>query len=97
MVRVMLVERFPAVFSQPRPLKIGIYEHLRTALGDQLSSTHLHHFLYFWTHTPTYRAALARADRRIDLAGQDAGPAAPEREEDTRSLSEYSLDDRLKA
>jgi len=33
-------------------------------------------FLRIWVHRKAYRVALARGDRRINLDGSDAGPAA---------------------
>lgn len=76
-VRDMLAARYPLIFSYARPLKVGIHRDLRAAIPeDELSTTDLRHFLYKWVRRPPYLDALARGVRRVDLEGNDAGPAA---------------------
>lgn len=75
-VRNMLAKRYPVIFSCARPLKVGIDRDLRAAIPeDELSNAALQHFLYKWVRRAPYRAALARGVRRVDLDGNDAGPA----------------------
>jgi sRNA-binding protein len=74
--RVLLVTRYPAIFSAARPLAIGIHERLREAFPEEeLSSEDLRAFLQVWVRRKPYRAALERGDRRVNLDGSDAGPA----------------------
>jgi len=75
----LLRERYPELFTTPRPLAVGIYHQIRAAIGrDELRSRDLNLFLAGWTKWPAYRAALARGDRRVNLDGSDAGPALVE-------------------
>ena len=77
--RKLLRERYPELFTTPRPLAVGIYHQIRAAIGrDELRSRDLNLFLAGWTKWPAYRAALARGDRRVNLDGSDAGPALGE-------------------
>jgi len=74
--RVLLVARYPAIFSAARPLAIGIHDRLREAFPEEeLSSEDLRAFLQVWVRRKPYRAALERGDRRVNLDGSDAGPA----------------------
>ena len=75
----LLRERYPELFTTPRPLAVGIYHQIRAAIGrEELRSHDLSLFLAGWTKWPAYRAALARGDRRVNLDGSDAGPALAE-------------------
>jgi hypothetical protein len=74
-VRCILGSQFPAAFTVPRALKIGVYHDIRHALGDRVSAADLNRFFWRWTKTSDYIRSRGRGDRRIDLAGQDAGPA----------------------
>jgi hypothetical protein len=72
-----LAELFPACFDweQPRPLKIGIHEHLIRAGHDR--ATVLRSLKAYCT-APRYRAALQAGAARIDLQGQPAGGVTAE-------------------
>ena len=75
----LLRERYPELFTTPRPLAVGIYHQIRAAIGrEELRSRDLNLFLAGWTKWPAYRAALVRGDRRVNLDGSDAGPALVE-------------------
>ena len=75
----LLRERYPELFTTPRPLAVGIYHQIRAAIGrDELRNRDLNLFLAGWTKWPAYRAALVRGDRRVNLDGSDAGPALAE-------------------
>jgi len=71
----LLRERWPAAFAKPVPLKVGIHHDIRAAL-PAIDVKALRDFLCGWTQRGAYRWALRLAGaRRVDLAGQDAGPA----------------------
>jgi ProQ/FINO family len=75
-ISAMLAARWPEAFSKPRPLAVGIYRQIRAVVDNtELRSRDLSAFLAAWTHRKSYRAALERGVRRVNLDGSDAGPA----------------------
>jgi sRNA-binding protein len=79
-----LVREWPAAFTYPRPLKIGIYTNIKhevawPAKWDE-GHAHLHDFnnalcslLDWWVHQPAYLAVCTEGAIRVDLTGQPAG------------------------
>lgn len=73
----MLARRWPKCFSvyqgRRRPLKIGIYNDLLTALGDGISPQVLSLALRVYTVNHCYRGQLKLGAVRVDLNGDPAG------------------------
>ena len=73
-ILALLRARWPAVFSAPVPLAVGIEREIREGLGEErVPSARLGRALHYWTHGPRYLAAVAAGQRRRHLDGTDAG------------------------
>ena len=69
-----LRDRWPALFTAPVPLAIGIERKIQQALGEaRFSKLRLRRALHCWTRRTGYLAAIAEGRRRQDLDGSDAG------------------------
>lgn len=70
----MLRDRWPALFTAPVPLAIGIERKIQQSLGDtRLPKVRLRRALHCWTHRTGYLAVVAEGRCRQDLDGSDAG------------------------
>jgi ProP effector len=88
----LLAARFPACFAldhrRRRPLKIGIYEELRAALGDDIDQPALRTALRHYTAAPGYLRSLTEGAARLGLDGAPAGTVgADQAARATRELS----------
>ena len=73
-ILAMLRARWPAVFSAPTPLAVGIEREIKEGLGEtRVPAARLGRALHYWTHGPRYLAAVAAGQRRQHLDGTDAG------------------------
>lgn len=69
-----LRDRWPALFTAPVPLAIGIERKIQQALGEaRFPKVRLRRALHCWTRRTGYLAAIAEGRRRQDLDGADAG------------------------
>lgn len=69
-----LRDRWPALFTAPVPLAIGIERKIQQALGeDRFSKLRLRRALHCWTRRTGYLVTIAEGRRRRDLDGSDAG------------------------
>jgi hypothetical protein len=68
----VLVERYPAAFTVPRPLAVGVHEQIVAAWPD-IDRRALSDALRRWCGGPAYRAAFATATHRVGLDGAPAG------------------------
>ncbi len=65
---------WPALFTAPVPLAIGIERRIQQALGEaRLPKVRLRRALHCWTRRTGYLAAIAEGRRRQALDGADAG------------------------
>lgn len=69
-----LKEWFPAAFGRPRPLKVGIHDDL-LARAPAISPLELSRALGFYCRTARYLKVLRDGGPRIDLDGNESGPA----------------------
>ena len=73
-VLALLRARWPAVFSVPVPLALGIQHEIRAGLEEAgVPSLRLRQALQHWTQGTGYLAAVAAGQRRRHLDGTDAG------------------------
>lgn len=78
-VLALLRSRWPALFTAPVPLAVGVTHEIRAGLGEarvgeaRVSRMQLGRALRFWTRAPGYLAAVAAGQRRRHLDGTDAG------------------------
>lgn len=69
-----LRDRWPALFTAPVPLAIGIERKIQQTLGEaRFPKVRLRRALHCWTHRTGYLVAIAEGRRRQDLDGSDAG------------------------
>jgi hypothetical protein len=74
-----LYELYPALFgARFLPLKVGVFEDLRTAQPDRLPAEELKVALGLHTRSNRYIEAVASGLARHDLQGQPVEPVAPE-------------------
>lgn len=65
---------WPALFTAPVPLAIGIERRIQQALGEaRFPKMRLRRALHCWTRRTGYLAALTEGQHRQDLDGADAG------------------------
>jgi ProP effector len=71
-VRQLLAERYPAAFSQPRPLKVGVAQDIR---GEILSMSRraIRGFFRKYCKDAAYLRLLVEGVPRVDLRGQPCG------------------------
>jgi ProQ/FINO family len=74
-VLALLRARWPALFTTPVPLAVGIEREIRAGLGEvaRVPAMRLGRALHYWTHAPGYLEAVAAGQRRRHLDGTDAG------------------------
>jgi hypothetical protein len=73
-VLAVLHARWPAAFSTPVPLAIGVAYEIKLGLGEtRIPAARLNRALHFWTHGSGYLIVLADGHRRVHLDGSDAG------------------------
>jgi sRNA-binding protein len=86
-------ERWPAVFTRPVPLAVGISRHIKAALraeGIALDRKSMGVTLYRWTMHGTYLRAVVRGEMRRNLDGSEAGVP----DDAARQHAQQVLDDR---
>jgi sRNA-binding protein len=64
--------RWPAVFTTPMPLAIGVARRIKDALG-QAGHRDIGAALHHWTNRRPYLRAMARGEMRRNLDGSEAG------------------------
>ena len=81
--------RFPAAFTKPVPLAIGIVRQIRQALPPGTGSRDVSRAVHRWTQRPSYLKAVARGEARRNLDGSEAGvPDEAARDYARRTLAE---------
>ena len=66
--------RWPAVFTKPVPLAIGISRHIKQELGAARPKyREIGSALHYWTNRNGYLRAVARGEMRRNLDGSEAG------------------------
>jgi len=82
--------RWPAVFTTPVPLAIGITRAIKAELGGGYSR-HVSRTLHHWTRRSAYLRAVARGDMRRNLDGSAAGiPTDDARAHAQQLLAQYA-------
>src|SRR6516162_9944517 len=78
----LLCDRFPQTFSRrgPRPLKVGVYADVLTALGDAVQPRDLQSALRAYTSNARYLRAISVGAPRIGLDGKPVGTVTSEDE-----------------
>lgn len=72
-ILAMLRARWPALFTTPVPLTIGVTRAIRAELGDgAVPVAGLSRALHYWTNAPGYLAAIAAGEMRRNLDGTEA-------------------------
>jgi hypothetical protein len=84
-VRQLLVERYPAAFTELRPLKVGIKKDVRAEIPS-ISRQALHGFFKKYCNSPAYLRLLAEGTSRFDLSGNVAGAVTPAQAEKAAEL-----------
>ena len=76
----LLCDRFPQTFNRnaPRPLKVGVYADVLTALGDAVQPRDLQSALRAYTSNARYLRALSAGACRVGLDGNAAGRCSGE-------------------
>ena len=85
--------RWPAVFTQPVPLAVGVAGKIRTALhaeGNTLDRKAMGVTVHRWTMQGAYLRAIARGEMRRNLDGSEAGVP----DEAARQHAQKLLDER---
>ena len=78
----LLCDRFPQTFNRnaPRPLKVGVYADVLTALGDAVQPRDLQSALRAYTSNARYLRAISVGAPRIGLDGKPVGTVTSEDE-----------------
>jgi sRNA-binding protein len=79
--------RWPAVFTKPVPLAIGISRRMREQLPE-FPRREIGIALHSWTNRRGYLRAMARGDMRRNLDGSEAGIPTEEAREQAQKLLE---------
>jgi sRNA-binding protein len=85
--------RWPAAFTKPVPLAVGITGHIKAALraeGVAMDRKSMGVTIYRWSMLGTYLRAVARGEMRRNLDGSEAGVP----DEAARQQAQQVLDDR---
>ena len=73
-ILAMLRARWPALFTTPMPLAVGVMRAIRAELGEgSVPAVGLNRALHYWTNAPGYLAAVAAGEMRHNLDGMEAG------------------------
>ena len=73
-ILAMLRARWPALFTTPVPLAVGVMRAIRAELGEgSVTAVGLSRALHYWTDAPGYLAAIAAGEMRRNLDGTEAG------------------------
>lgn len=73
-ILAMLRARWPALFTTPVPLAVGVMRAIRAELGEgSVPVAGLSRALHYWTNAPSYLAAIAAGEVRRNLDGTEAG------------------------
>ena len=73
-ILAMLRARWPALFTTPVPLAVGVMRAVRAELGEgSVPVAGLSRALHYWTNAPGYLAAIAAGGMRRNLDGTEAG------------------------
>ena len=83
--------RWPAVFTTPVPLTVGIARRIKDQLGaERPPRREISAAIHQWTNRTSYLRAIARGDARRNLDGSEAGVP----DEETRERARQVLADR---
>ena len=73
-ILAMLRARWPALFTAPVPLAVGVTRAIRAELGKgSVPAVGLSRALHYWTNAPGYLAAIAAGEARRNLDGTETG------------------------
>jgi len=84
---------FPAAFSKPIPLKVGIFADLRAA--TDIAPDALTAFLMKWCGDARYLKNIRKGKSRIDLAGLPAGTVSQNEESHAKLRAQEVFQSRL--
>lgn len=86
LVHLTFTTRWPAVFSatDPKPLKVGIYEDLRENVTKDISGIRLRRAIRHWTQSDAYKEAVANGKFRFDLKGNQCEPLSEDDKQHAR-------------
>ena len=81
--------RWPAVFTKPVPLAVGLARQIKRALPPDFPRKEVGIAVHHWTQGGGYLRAVARGDTRRNLDGSEAGaPNEEAREQARQTLAE---------
>lgn len=90
-ILAMLRARWPALFTTPVPLAVGVMRAIRAELGEApVPTAGMSRALHYWTNAPGYLAAIAAGEARRNLDGTEAGVP----DEAQRRFASEALDQR---
>ncbi len=73
-ILALLRARWPALFTTPVPLAVGVVRAIRAELGEgSVPVAGLSRALHYWTNAPAYLTAIAAGEARRNLDGTEAG------------------------
>jgi len=73
-ILAILCARWPALFTTPVPLAVGVMRAIRAELGEApVPTAGLSRTLHYWTNAPGYLAVIAAGEARLNLDGTEAG------------------------
>ena len=82
-------DRWPAVFTKPVPLAVGLARQIKQALPPDFPRKEIGIAVHHWTQGGGYLRAMARGDTRRNLDGSEAGtPSEEAREQARQTLAE---------
>lgn len=73
-----LARRWPAVFTDPVPLAIGVTGQIRAGMGKGVTTTSIKRAVHRWVTSVGYLSALAGGEERRNLDGSPAGAPSQE-------------------
>lgn len=72
-ILAMLRARWPALFTTPVPLAVGVTRAIRAELGEgSVPTAAMSRALHYWTNAPGYLAAIEAGEARRNLDGTEA-------------------------
>jgi|SRR6516165_5009520 ProP effector len=95
----LLAKRFPLCFavdeSRRKPLKIGIGNDIKTALGDEMTVADLALALRYYCGNPAYLSNCVEGSARIDLTGRAVGVVSSDQAEHARNKLNRQLEQKI--
>ncbi|NPD69007.1 ProQ/FinO family protein (plasmid) [Lichenicola cladoniae] len=79
-----LLRHWPAVFTDPVPLAIGVTVQIRAGMGKGVTTTAIRRAVHRWVTSVGYLSALAGGEERRNLDGSPAGVPSQEHRQRAR-------------